>query len=367
MSDHGRPQGPQPPSHPDTHGSSQPSGHHVPVQPPAPPVAHEHPQVPAPHPPASAGQPAYTPPQRRRGWVGWAVAGALLVVLGCACIAPFALLFSDDWIPSGYGDSVAVIAIDGVIAGTGDYYSGYITPEYLRYQLEEADSDPSVKAVVLRVNSPGGTVAASQELTRYVAEFEKPVVVSIGDVGASGAYMMASHADEIWAMPGSTVGSIGVITEIPNVAGLLDRLGVEFQTITAGRYKGAGSPWRELTDEERAMIQGEIDEVYDQFIGIIAEGRNMERSEAEELATGWAWSGDRAKELGLVDEIGTYQDALDAAAEKGGIEDGMYDVITYDDPYGSFFGSLFRLTYQLERVLSAFEGAQAATGPALPR
>jgi protease IV len=353
-----------------------------PGQPPQPPYGSgDQPQQPAPRQEAERpapttasphvyGQPATSgetpPPKRRQGWIWAAVGVVTLVVVACACIAPFAMFMSDDLSFSSY-DSVAVIPIDGIIAGTGDYYSGYITPQYLRDQLAQAESDPSVRAIVLRVNSPGGTVAASQELTRYIDDCELPVVVSIGDVGASGAYMLASHADEIWAMPGSTVGSIGVITEIPNVAGLLDRLGVEFQVITSGEYKDAGSPWREMTDEERAMIQGELDEVYDQFIDTVAEGRPLDREDVEKLATGWAWSGERALELGLIDELGTYDDALDAAARLGGIEGDDYNVITFDDPFSSLFSGLFRLSYRLESVLATWERAQVITGPAIPR
>ena len=154
---------------------------------------------------------------------------------------------------------------------------------------------------MLRVNSPGGTVAASEEISAYVKAAKKPVVVSVGDVDASGAYMVSSQADTIIALPGSAVGSIGVITEIPNVNGLLEKLGIEFVTITAGEYKGAGSPFEALTATETALIQTSVDEVYAQFIDIVAEGRDMERSEVESLATGWAWNGSEAKKLGLVD------------------------------------------------------------------
>lgn len=305
------------------------------------------------------------PAPKKRRWVGWVVAAVILGLMVLGCVMPFVMLFSGD-LGSGpsFGDAVAVIPIDGIIAGTGDTYSGYITPEYLRDQLDRAEEDPAVKAVVLRVNSPGGTVAASEELAQYVKECTKPVVVSIGDIGASGAYMLASQADEIWAMPGSSVGSIGVITEIPNVAGLLDKVGVEFQVITAGKYKDAGSPYRDLTDDERALIQGEVDEAYDQFIGIVADGRDMSRSEVETLATGWAWSGARAKELKLIDKLGTYEQALDRAAELGKIE-GDYEIMTYEDPFGDVFGSLFSVSTRLDDIVALLEGQQR-TGTARP-
>ncbi len=218
------------------------------------------------------------------------------------------------------GNGIAVIPMDGAIAGSGSAAGGIITPEEFLDKLNRAEDDSDVKAIVLRVNSPGGTVAASEEISAYVKAAKKPVVVSVGDVDASGAYMVSSQADTIIALPGSAVGSIGVITEIPNVNGLLEKLGIKFVTITAGEYKGAGSPFEALTATETALIQTSVDEVYAQFIDIVAEGRKMERSEVESLATGWAWNGSEAKKLGLVDELGTYEDALKAAAKLGGIK-----------------------------------------------
>jgi len=262
---------------------------------------------------------------------------------------------------------VGVIHIDGIIAGTGSGFDGFITPEAFRRLLKQATDDDSIKAVVLRVDSPGGTVAASEEIAVYAKEFDKPLVVSIGDVGASGAYMLASQADEIWAMPGSAVGSIGVIAEIPNASGLLDKVGVEFQVVTAGKYKDAGSPYRALTDEERALIQGEVDDAYKQFVGIVAEGRKMPESKVESLATGWAWNGDKAKELGLIDEIGTFEQALDAAAKRGGIGDDYEVVEIEDDEFDQFFGSLLGITRRLDQLGALAEGRDAAMRRSLPR
>jgi protease-4 len=300
-------------------------------------------------PPGFAPTPEPAPPKRNRA-VWWILGVVVLLALLASCTVPFLFV---DWgsLDTGLGklegNAIAVLYIDGVIAGTGDVYSGYVTPEYFLDQIEQAEADESVKAILLRVDSPGGTVAASEEISTYVAECTKPVVVSVGDIGASGAYMVSSQADEIWAVPGSSVGSIGVISEIPNVSELLDTVGVEFQVITAGKYKDAGSPYRPLTKEETALIQGEVEEAYDQFIDIVAEGRGLERAKVEELATGWVWSGDKAKELGLVDEIGTFRDAADAAADLGGIK-GDYETVTYEstsfqDIVSSFFSLASRL------------------------
>ena len=223
------------------------------------------------------------------------VALSLAAIIG-SCAWSVSLLGSGSSDAMVTGNGIAVIPMDGAIAGSGSAAGGIITPEEFLDKLNRAEKDSDVKAIVLRVNSPGGTVAASEEISMYVKAASKPVVVSVGDVNASGAYMVSSQADKIIALPGSAVGSIGVITEIPNVNGLLEKLGIKFVTITAGEYKGAGSPFEALTATETALIQTSVDEVYAQFIDIVAEGRKMERSEVESLATGWAWNGSQAKD-----------------------------------------------------------------------
>lgn len=232
------------------------------------------------------------------------------------------------------GDSIALIHIGGVIAGSGTTYQGVASPEYVLDQLDQALADDSVRAILLRIDSPGGTVAASQEISLAVrrAAEEKPVVASIGDIGASGAYMVASQCSEIVASPGSSVGSIGVIMEIPNVAGLLDKLGVEFTVLTEGEHKDVGNPYRSVTATESAMLQGQMEIAYEQFISDVATGRGMSEAEVRDLATGWVWLGSEAIELGLVDTLGNYDDAVDAAAELGGIEGEPY-IVTYDHEY----------------------------------
>ena len=325
------------------HNPNQDSATGVPPVYGSAPASVSAPATSAPAAPAANPAPASAELVRRHRWV-WpvvVVVCVLAVVGGCGWIA---------WLGSGNrsvptGDAIAVIPIDGVIAGTGS--TGVITPQRFRDKLNKALGDDSVKAIILRVDSPGGTVAASEEIALYVKAADKPVVVSVGDVDASGAYMVSSQADKIIALPGSAVGSIGVITEIPNVAGLLDKLGVKFTVIAAGKYKDTGSPYRSLTATEQGLIQGSVDESYGQFIDIVAEGRRMPRSKVESLATGWAWNGSEAKKLGLIDEIGTFDDALKAAAKLGRIK-GDYDTVNYDDAQlGDVFGGLIGLTRQL--------------------
>jgi len=334
----------------------------------APPIAaYAPPARTTPVPPAIAASPR---PRLSTGWK-LTIAALVLVTLasmaGCCGMASVAGLTGAE--PGmTFADSVAVIHVDGVIAGTGSTLDGIINPETMSSYLDQAAQDPNVRAIVLRIDSPGGTVAASQEIATEVARLsaEKPVIASVGDVGASGAYMIASQCDEIWAQPTSAVGSIGVITEIPNVAGLLEKVGVEFTVLTAGEFKDAGSPYRSLTETETQLIQREIDIAYDEFIRIVAEGREMSEDDVRDLATGWAWSAIQAQEMGLVDEMGTYNDALDRAAELGGIS-GDYEVIVYDEyEYGDLLSYLIGIRDDLDRLKSLSPDV-APLAPAVPR
>ena len=299
------------------------------------------PQPVAPYSQQQAPQPA--PKKGLSTGAKWAIglgAAFLLLMLG-SCMLMFVILGDTGLSAIPYGDSVAVIYLDDVIAGT----SG-MTPEYVLDQLSQAREDDSVKAIILRMDSPGGTVAASQEImmaVRKVAE-EKPVVTSVGDVCASGAYMVAAQTDEIIAAPGSTVGSIGVIIELVNAEELLDKVGLKFTTLTEGEYKDAGSLYRSLTTTETAMLEEQMSMIQEQFIADVAEGRGMSVGEIRELATGWAWLGSQALELGLVDTLGNYDDAVDRAAELGGIE-GEPRIVTYEssDPFADLYLDLLGL------------------------
>ncbi len=316
---------------------------------------------------------APAPVQRSSSAWRWFVGIMLVLILAtfACCGLSFASLGAQSGLGGdvALGESIAVIHIDGVIAGTGSAVNGVITPEDVLYQLDQALSDDNVKAILLRIDSPGGTVAASQEIAMevaYAAE-EKPVIASVGDVGASGAYMVASQCDEIIALPTSAVGSIGVITEIPNVAGLLDKLGVQFTVLTAGKYKDAGSPYRSLTPTETTLIQQEVDNAYEEFITIVAEGRDLPEEKVREMATGWAYSAREGEKLGLVDTLGTYNDAVDRAAELGGI-DGDPGIVTYDTTgYGDLLSTLLGVKSSLDRIGSIAPDMGTDGRAALPK
>ena len=238
-----------------------------------------------------------------------------IVVMLVLCTMPLACT-------SG-GNKVAVISLSGPIQSesSGFLFGGnVITPQQVRSQVERAKNDISVKAVVLQVESPGGSAAASQEILNELGRLEKPIVVSMGDVVASGGYYISAKADKIVALPATLVGSIGVISEIPNLKGLFDKLGIEMEVFTAGKYKDMFAGFRELTPEEKAIMQEITDQIYDQFVQVVVEGRGLSEDKVRELATGQLYTGVQAKELGLVDELGGLNEAIDLAASLAGIE-----------------------------------------------
>lgn len=224
---------------------------------------------------------------------------------------------------------VGLIRIEGAIAGGSsgeDLFGAVVGADDVVAMLRQARNDPSVRAVVLRLNTPGGSAAASQEIgaeIRRVREAGKPVVVSMGDVAASGGYWIAANADRIVASPATITGSIGVIWQVATYAELYRKLGIQVETVKSGAFKDMGNPARPLSDEERALIQALVDDVYDQFVDVVAEGRRLPRPRVLELADGRVFTGRQALKLGLVDELGTLHDAIDRAAELAGIADGF--------------------------------------------
>jgi len=220
------------------------------------------------------------------------------------------------------GDKIAVIPLTGVITGTsGSFmYGQVITPELVREQLKRAEGDTAVKAVILRVDSPGGEVAPCQEILEEIeqAKQSKPVVVSMGSTAASGGYYISCEADKIVALSSTLTGSIGVIAQIPNLKGLFDKLGIEMQTFTGGEHKDMYAGYRNLTPEEQEIMQNLVDEYYEQFIAVVAEGRGMDKEEVRSLATGQLYTGVEAEELGLVDELGGLDKAVEVATELSG-------------------------------------------------
>jgi protease-4 len=244
---------------------------------------------------------------------------------------------------SGGGKGVAVVKVYGPIQ-TEPTESVWGIEEggadALVRKIRRHRKDKNVKAIVLRVNSPGGSAAASQEILEELKKAQKDgkkVVVSMGDLAASGGYYIATHADKIYADPGTLTGSIGVYMGTLNAKKLAKKIGVQFEIIKSGPYKDIMSPWRDMTDEERDLIQAAVTDVYEQFIGEVAEGRGMTLEEVRPLADGRIYTGRQARKVGLVDELGGLQAAITSAADLAGIEG---DPVIIQDPGGLWEGLL---------------------------
>ncbi len=242
--------------------------------------------------------------------------GAAVLVMFVATIW-LLIAVTDDGLPGGA--KVAVVEIEGVI-GT-EVARGLDTDELVR-TLHEYRDDPAIRAVVLRINSPGGVVAPTQEIVsavRRLREAKKPVVASLGSVAASGGYYVAVAADRIFASPGTLTGSIGVVMQLANLEGLLKKVGVEYVVVKAGSFKDVGNFARPMTPEERRILQSLLDDVYEQFIGAVADGRHLDLETVRGFAEGRIFSGRQAQALKMVDELGGLEDAVEAAARMAGL------------------------------------------------
>ena len=236
----------------------------------------------------------------------------LLAGIGIAFLLLLNLLFPD--LDLSTEDRVALIRVEGVILDAQSTVT----------ELKRFGENPSVKAIVLRIDSPGGGVVPSQEIydavQRVRNKHNKAVIASMGTVAASGGYYIAAATDRIIANPGTLTGSIGVIMETANVEGLLKKIGVEGIVVKSGKFKDVGSPLRKMTEEEQALLQSVMDDVHKQFIEAVAEGRALEPSTVQALADGRIFTGRQAKDAKLVDELGNLDDAIQLAAELAGIE-----------------------------------------------
>ncbi len=286
-------------------------------------------QTSAPPPSRPVGPPPTPPPRRRTNWgliIGLVVLFFLLIGGGLFMMMMFAFLGMFKASPdlSG-GPKVGVINITGAISYAGEEsiwpFSQPRGASAAMSHLRQAAEDDSVKAVVLRINSPGGSAAASQAVYKEVQRLseKKPVVVSMADVAASGGYWIAAGGDVIVANPATITGSIGVIFETLTFHELMDRYGLGNVTITSGEYKDTGSPLRPMRPDERVLLKDMMMDIYEQFVTAIAEGRDMDEADVRHLADGRIYTGAQALDAGLVDQLGNFYDAVDKAAELGGI------------------------------------------------
>ena len=248
--------------------------------------------------------------KRKRILIGLGVIAALLIFF-------FGILFLIGRYSGGksgrlvFGDKIAIVEVKGVIAQS----SGII--EELQQYLE----DREVKAIILRIDSPGGGVGPAQEIYREVIKIKpkKKVVTSMGSVAASGGYYIASASDLIVANPGTITGSIGVIMQFSNFEELLKKIGIKGVVLKSGEHKDIGSPFREMTPEEKKIMQEVLDNVHQQFIQAVADGRKLDRAKVVEIADGRILTGEQAKNLGLVDQMGNLQDTIEITAKMVGI------------------------------------------------
>ncbi len=259
-----------------------------------------------------SSRPTEAVPQRRRSTIL-----AIVLILGIfatGIIVAGRLLVGGN-VPVIRGDRVAIIPIAEIIGPQAE--------RTFVNNLREFERNSAVRAFVLEIRSPGGTVGASQSIysaIRVLREADdRPVIAWIGDVGASGGYYAALGADSIYALPGSITGSIGVIMEFPNARELLDKIGLQLEVIKSGEFKDLGSPVRPLSEEDRAVLQGVVDDVWHQFVEAVAENRPLDLEQAEALADGRIFTGEQALEYQLIDGLASLSEAIDIAGEMAGL------------------------------------------------
>ena len=211
-------------------------------------------------------------------------------------------------------DKVALVKIEGLL----------VNADHIVEEINDHADDSSIKAIIIRIDSPGGGVVVSQEIYNAVLNArntgKKKVVMSLGSVAASGGYYIAAAGDRIVANPGTLTGSIGVKMEFANVEKLLEKIGVKGMVVKAGEYKDIGSPYREMSEPEKKLLQAVIDDVHSQFIEAVAKGRNLPEADVKAIADGRVFTGRQALQLKLVDQLGDLEDSILAAAEMAGIK-----------------------------------------------
>ncbi len=290
--------------------------------------------------------------EKKNNWIVWLIIGLCVLAVPVGIFgkqtkkAETSDATTDSAWSMAFRDRIKVINLSGMIMDSDEksVFSITDTTSSTIKKLRKAAENPKIKAVLIRINSPGGTVATSQELNQAVTKLKekKPVFTSMGDICASGGYYVACATDKIYANPGTLTGSIGVILNGMNFKGLADKLGVQPQVVKSGLFKDIASPYRAMTDDERKILQGLIDDSYDQFVNAVATGRKMKVDDVKKIADGRIYSGRQAKKNGLVDELGSYQDALDELQATCKKKYGLNDDLPVDDKSTSgVFETLF--------------------------
>ncbi len=244
--------------------------------------------------------------------IGLAFLGAFFLAILILIFIGFFLIFMRGKPTLPVGDKIGVIEIEGLISSADEIIKDF----------HEFAKDSSVKAIIVRIDSPGGAAGASQEIYEEIKRVrkKKPVVVSMGSVAASGGLYAALGATKILAMPGTLTGSIGVMIQVPNIKKFLDKLGINTTILKSGPYKDTGSIFRPLEKEERKVLMDTINDIYEQFIKAIVESRHLPLEKVKKFADGRVFTGRQAKEYGLIDELGNFERAIEVAASLAGIK-----------------------------------------------
>lgn len=332
---------------------------------------------------------AESPRRRRRVWP-WVVlavvvvlfllvAGIVALALAVAsagggsesgAAAPYGYTWEEQYVTGGGQSEVAIIPVEGTIAGAESQgLTGAVSasPEALTSQLDKAAEDGDVEAVILSVNSPGGSVVASDEMHDEIVDFKrrtgKPVVVSMEEVAASGGYYISAPADRIVANEGTFTGSIGVIFSFLDLTRASEKYGIDQIAITSGEFKDIGSSFEELESDEREILQSLVDDSYDQFVEVIVQGRGIPEDRVREIGDGRIYTGSQAEEIGLVDELGNLDDAISSAEELANVSDAR--VVRYTEPPGFFEGLQARIAPEEPEAMQALEAAGMGEMPKL--
>ena len=293
--------------------------------------------------------------RRRDIVIGIIIAISVVVVLGIFVLGFIgSMTAGEDIGVSGFSSgNVGVLEVEGII---DDGMARRVIK-----QLDRWSETGSIKAIVLQVNTPGGGVAASQEIYDAIlrAKEEKPVVAAMASVAASGGLYIACAADRIVANPGTLTGSIGVIFQFHTFKGLMDKVGIGTETIKAGEMKDVGNMARPMTEQERGMFQSVVNDTYEQFVGVVADGRDLDVAEVKKFADGSVFTGRQALELGLVDSLGGLHEAVDIAAELGNVKGDINIIRPYRRESVSIFDLLGKFMGKFDASVGTnFNGPQ---------
>lgn len=284
--------------------------------------------------------------KKRKTWY-WIIGLSLVSLFVCGGFVALGLWLAsevdgDRNLSIPFGEGVAIVRVEGVIvpgeapppSPFGGVSANAAYSQTIIKQLKSANNNEDVKAIVLFVDSPGGSVFASDEIELQIKEIDKPIITAMGSLAASGGYYIAAPTDEIWASPHTLTCSIGVISQFLNLENFAQEYGVTAITVKSGKFKDTGNPFREFTEEDRALWQTLIDEAYASFVSVVAEGRDMPETKVREVADGRICSGRQAQEMGLVDSLGYLPDVIARAAKLGGIETSEPRLIEYSQRSG---------------------------------